>query len=434
MKRLVIKVSKASLKNIPTMTGVYIFSSKGQPIYIGKSINLKARLISHFESAKVDPKASGYVDGADVISYYLTDSEFKALILESELIQKHMPKYNVRWRDDKSYLYIKVNIKDKYPKFFITRREKQKDALYFGPFQSVSVATTILREIRKVFPFCTQKKITKQRCFYSKIRLCNPCPNEIEKITSPKLKKEQQRIYRKQIRQAIQVLKGNIEKVTKELYKQIDILTKEKKFEEAIIYRNRLFRLQILVANERFDTDQPEYFNLSEKLLESLKVLLSRYFANLTELRRIECFDISNLSFENATGSMVVFTNGLSDKKEYKRFKIKNDKAQSDFEMIEEVISRRLKNKAWSEADLMVIDGGKPQVRTAMKVLVEQKINIPIIGIAKRPDRLIIGKDALITVRPRIDHPGFRLVQALRDESHRFAKSYHIYLRQKKML
>ena len=434
MEKFVIKARRENLKNVPSMIGVYIFESKNTPIYIGKSINLKARLISHFEAAKIDSKTSGYVDGADSISYYLTDSEFKALLLESKLIQRFKPKYNVRWRDDKSYLYIKATLKDTYPKFFITRRERQKEALYFGPFQSVKVATSILREIRKVFPFCTQNKITNQRCFYSKIKLCHPCPNEIEKITDPKFKLDNQKKYRKQIKQAIRVLKGNIETVTKDLYKQIDILTKQNKFEEAITYRNRLFRLQGLVSYEHFDSDQPEYFNMSEKLLESLKHLLHHYFIDLNDLHRIECYDISNLSFAEATGSMVVFTDGLTDKKEYKRFKIKNEKAQSDFEMIEEVIKRRLNHDNWGKANLMVIDGGKPQVRTVMKTMKEQGKNIPLIGIAKRPDRIIIGTETLITLRPRLNHPGFRLVQALRDESHRFAKSYHLYLREKKMI
>src|SRR3990167_5161370 len=128
---------------------------------------------------------------------------------------------------------------------------------------------------------------------------------------------------------------------------------------------------------------------MSEKLLESLKHLLHHYFIDLNDLHRIECYDISNLSFGEATGSMVVFTDGLSDKKEYKRFKIKNDKAQSDFEMIEEVVKRRLKHKNWGKANLMVIDGGKPQVRTVISVMSKLKENIPLIGIAKRPDRLI---------------------------------------------
>jgi excinuclease ABC subunit C len=127
---------------------------------------------------QVDAKSAGYVDSADTISYILVDSEFKSLVLESQLIQKHKPKYNVRWMDDKSYLYIKLTKKDEFPKFFITRREREKGAIYFGPFPSVRIASNLLREIRKVFPFCTQKKI-KTPCFYAKIKQCDPCPNVI---------------------------------------------------------------------------------------------------------------------------------------------------------------------------------------------------------------------------------------------------------------
>jgi excinuclease ABC subunit C len=142
---------------------------------------------------------------------------------------------------------------------------------------------------------------------------------------------------------------------------------------------------------------------------------------------------MSTFQFKESTASMVVFTNGLSDKKEYKRFKIKNPQAESDFEMMDEVIRRRLKNN-WPLPDLFVVDGGKPQVRTVLKVFHETNTTIPLIGIAKRPDRIIIGEGDLLSVRPQLDHPGFKLIQSLRDESHRFAKKYHVYLRNKKML
>ncbi len=130
---------------------------------------------------------------------------------------------------------------------------------------------------------------------------------------------------------------------------------------------------------------------------------------------------------------MVVFTEGNSDKKEYKRFKIKNEKAESDFEMMDEVIRRRFKND-WPHPDLLVVDGGKPQVRTVLKVLHEMDIQVPLIGIAKRPDRIVLGTEHYLSLRPRSDHPGFQLLQALRDESHRFAKKYHVLLRGKNML
>lgn len=432
MEKLHIPAKRDELKNIPTTNGVYLFEKKGKPLYIGKSVNLKARLISHFEAAKIDPKASGYVDNADTISYYVTDSEFKALILESQLIQKHHPKYNVRWMDDKSYLYIKVTVKDDFPKFYVTRRENDKKSIYYGPFPSVKVASNLLREIRKVFPFCTQKKIGKNPCFYAKIKLCNPCPNVIEQIEDGKEKRSLKRQYRYNIRQVMKVLDGNVDAVVKQLYLKIDELTKNQQFEEAIRYRDRLLRLEGIVFKRKFDTEYLDNFNQADKRVSSLHKLLQPYL-HIEKLERIECYDMSTFQFKESTASMVVFTNGLSDKKEYKRFKIKDKNAQSDFEMFEEVIRRRLKND-WPKPDLMVIDGGKPQLRTVMKIFRETNTTIPLIGIAKRPDRLIIGDGDLLSVRPPSDHLGFRLVQSLRDESHRFAKKYHVLLRDKKML
>ncbi len=432
MQKESITAKREELKNIPTMIGVYIFEKNGKPLYIGKSVNLKARLISHFEAAKVDPKASGYVDNADTISYYLTDSEFKALILESQLIQKYHPKYNVRWMDDKSYLYIKVTTKDEFPKFFITRRESDKNAIYYGPFPSVKVASNLLREIRKVFPFCTQKKIGKTPCFYAKIKQCDPCPNVVSQMEDGPEKRKLKRQYRYNIRQVMKVLDGKVDIVVKQLYLKIDELTKKQQFEEAIWYRDRLLRLEGIVFRRKFDTEYLDNFNQAEKRVSSLKKLLQPYIS-VEKLERIECYDMSTFQFKESTASMVVFTNGLSDKKEYKRFKIKNPDAQSDFEMFEEVMRRRLKND-WTKPDLIVIDGGKPQLRTVMKVFHETGTTIPLIGIAKRPDRLIIGDGNLLSVRPPSDHPGFRLVQSLRDESHRFAKKYHVLLRDKKML
>ncbi|HRN70228.1 MAG TPA: GIY-YIG nuclease family protein [Candidatus Woesebacteria bacterium] len=432
MEKQYIPAKREELKTIPTMIGVYIFEKNGKPIYIGKSVNLKARLISHFEAAKVDSKSSGYVNNADKISYYLTDSEFKALILESELIQKNHPKYNVRWMDDKSYLYVKATIKDEFPKFFITRREHDKNCIYFGPFPSVKIATNLLREIRKVFPFCTQKKITKIPCFYSKIKMCHPCPNVISQIEDPQERKQLTKEYKDNVKQVIKVLEGKVDTVVKQLYLKIDALTKKQQFEEAIWYRDRLYRLEGIVLRRKFDTEYVDTYNSSEKRVNSLQQLLSPYLP-VKKLDRIECYDMSTFQFKESTASMVVFTNGLSDKKEYKRFKIKNEKAESDFEMIDEVIRRRLKND-WKMPDLFVIDGGKPQVRTVLKVLKEMEITIPLIGIAKRPDRIILGEGDLLSVRPKSDHPGFKLIQSLRDESHRFAKKYHIHLRNKKML
>ena len=421
-----------NIKDLPTTNGIYIFEYKNKPIYIGKSVNIKARVKSHIENAKNDAKERAIIEGADSLDHIVTDSEFKALLLESKLIQQHKPRYNVRWRDDKSYLYIKVTKKEQYPKFYITRKEDDKKAIYFGPFSSVRVATDILREIRKVFPFCTQKNITNRRCFYAKIKLCNPCPNDIEKTESPELKATLQKIYKDNIRNAIRVLDGKTEIVIEKLYKEINKLTKEGKFEDAIPYRDRLFRLEGVLLRRKFDTNNLEEYNKSEKRVQSLQQLLKPYY-DLQKLERIECYDMSTMSFENSTASMVVFTEGLSDKKEYKRFKIKGENVQSDFDMFKEIMSRRFRNK-WPEPDLLILDGGKPQIRAAKEVLDAMNVTIPLIGIAKRPDRIVIGDETLLTIKPPRHHPGFRLVQSMRDESHRFAKKYHVLLRSKKML
>ena len=283
----------SELQDVPTTNGIYIFRSGKTPVYIGKSVNLKARLVSHIENAKKDPKEAAIIEAADNIDWIITDSEFKALILESQLIQKYLPKYNVRWRDDKSYLYIKATVKDEYPKFFITRREEDKKSLYFGPFPSVVVATNILREIRKVFPFCSQKRITNRKCFYAKIGMCNPCPNDIEKLEDKTQKIKEKKEYRKNIRNVIRILEGKIDPVVDQLYKEINKLIKEEKYEEAIPYRNRIYRLESVVLRRKFGNDTNEY-NISETRVDSLFKLLSPHFPELNSVDRIECFDISH--------------------------------------------------------------------------------------------------------------------------------------------
>jgi excinuclease ABC subunit C len=420
-----------SVKELPSTNGVYIFLSGKTPVYIGKSVNIKARVKSHIENTKKDSKERAIIESSDSIKFHITDSEFSALLLESQMIQKFKPKYNVRWRDDKSYLYIKITYKDVYPKVFITRKENDAKAIYFGPFASLYVAEDILKEIRKIFPFCTQKKISKQGCFYAKIKQCNPCPNLIEKETDLNLKNELIKEYKKNIRQVKGVLEGKVDKVINELHKKIKILTKNKDYEQAILYRNKLFRIEGVLMRKHFDANSPDLYNNSEKRLIELKNLLNKYI-EIDNLQRIECFDMSTLAFENSTASMVVFTDGLSNKKEYRRFKIRNEKAYSDFDMFNEVIDRRFKQN-WEHPQLLIVDGGKPQLRAVKKVLANLKIEIPLIGIAKRPDRIVIG-ESLLTIRPPRNNQGFQLVSAMRDEAHRFAKKYHTHLRNKKML
>jgi len=418
--------TKDDIRGLEGFAGVYLYLKKGKPMYIGKSINVKARLLSHLENAKENAKEAAYVHGTDQIELIQTDSEFRALVLEARLIQTHRPRYNVRWMDDKSYLYIKITTKEAFPKIHLVRREQEKGARYFGPFPSKTVAQEILKEIRRVFPYCAQKTLGKSLCFYAKIGLCNPCPNTISTA-------EQKRQYRANIRNLIRTLAGESNVVLDHLQKKLQRLSKAKEYEEALILRDRIERFDRLFAHRLFGHKEWQDHNQSEQNTQALLALLNNHFPHLDSLERIECYDVSNLSLREATASMVVFINGQIDKSQYRKFKIKHPKTLSDFDMMVEALERRMKNK-WPLPDLIVLDGGKPQVRKALSLGatdVNALEQIPIIGLAKRPDRIVCGVRDFPVIRPRLNNRGFNLLQHMRDEAHRFAKKYHTHLRDK---
>lgn len=429
---LVIPNTREEINGLPTTSGIYIYYDGSTILYIGKSINLKARLLSHLENAKLDQKEAAIVNQCDHIECIITDSEFKALLLESRLIQDYKPKYNARLKDDKSYLYIKIT-KEEYPKITAVRRENDGVSRYFGPFPSMRSVEELIRELRRVFPFCTQKKLGKRPCFYSKIDLCKPCPNEIETITDEEQKKRLKKHYKASIRSVIRVLNGDSDLVLKDMYRQLTLLSEAQLYEESIILRNRLHRLEHLIYDQLFVSETAPGYNQAAESVEKLVLLLDEFFPELKTISRIECYDISNTQQKHGTASMVVFTDGLMDKKEYRRFKIKDLALQSDFDMLDEAFHRRLKNK-WPMPDLFVVDGGRPQVARVRQVFSDLGIAVPLIGIAKHPDRLVIGIEHLPTIRPAIHNLGFNMIRAIRDESHRFAKKYHVLLRDKKMM
>lgn len=427
-----ISLKKEELNSLPTTTGIYIFRNTREILYIGKSVNLKARVLSHIENAKMDVKEAAIINNATILECIITDSEFKALLLESRLIQKYLPPYNSIWKDDKSYLYVKVTVKETFPKIYPVRRENDGKSRYFGPFHSMRTVEEILKEIRKVFPFCTSKKISKRPCFYSKINLCSPCPNAIENEIDSGQARVLKRQYRNNLRQIIKVLEGNTDLVLKGLYLQLKELKEKGEYEAGIQLRNKIYRFERLIQQPLSISDILPNYNQSRESVSSLEKLLKPYFSELSALHRIECYDMSNMSLKEATSSMVVVVEGLIDKSQYRKFKIKNPDAQSDFEFFEETLKRRFKNN-WEHPNLIVVDGGKPQVRISQKVLDKLDVHIPLIGIAKNPDRLVISKEGLPTLSPPARNLGFNLIKLLRDESHRFAKKYHLYLRDKKI-
>lgn len=424
-------IKKKDLGHLPSTFGIYIFKKGEDILYVGKSVNIKARVFSHIENAKLDRKESLIISNSDRVEFIATDNEFKALILESSLIQKHTPKYNVRWRDSKSYLYIKITIKDEFPKVLVSRKESDKRSLYFGPFSSSIQVRELISDIRHIVPFCTQETIGKRGCFYSKIHLCDPCPSAISHIEDKETYAIKRKEYRSNITRVIRILRGSVNGFLSDLYRDLKKLTREENFEEAIKVRNKIFRMERLIHYPLTSHDQ--ILKNADDFERPLLEILKPFFPNLNRLSRIECYDMSNLGEKNQTASMVVATKGRIDKSQYRRFKIKTPNLKSDFDRFREVIARRMKQD-WPMPDLLVVDGGEPQVATVLELLRNLEKDIPLIGIAKNPDRLVVGVDGFKTLRPPIRNPGFSLIRQIRDESHRFARKYHLHLRDRDFL
>lgn len=434
----------------PGTCGVYQYWQNGELLYIGKAINLKARLSSHTQNAKLDAKEAAIVAG-DTIKYTLCDTEFKALILEAELIAALKPPHNRAWKDDKSYLYIVIDLADPFPRPHFARAHdllptangqqrtvSDKTVRLFGPFPNAYVAEEVLAGIRRLIPFCMAKKVGKRACFYAHLGLCNPCPANIQKLTPPWRGDIQKRQYRTQIRQVVKILEGNIDPVIKDLTIQMKEASSQQDFESALVLRTKIERFEHFITTHSFTDRHFSYNNSSEKLI-ALQTVLSPYLG-VSPLSRIECYDASNSAMYDSVVSMTVMTDGLLDHGQYRRFKIKNPRSHSDFDRLDEAITRRLKNKAWPHPDLIVIDGGVPQLRRLQRVF-DQQAGPPLyLGLAKHPDRLILPYlqgQALkgsewITIRPSQDHSGLQLLQQLRDEAHRFANSYRKILEKKR--
>jgi excinuclease UvrABC nuclease subunit len=437
-------VTITDLKDAPGTCGVYAYWAGDTLLYIGKAINLKARLLSHAQNAKLDAKEAAIVSG-DIIKYTLCDTEFKALLLESKLIRKYKPPHNRAWKDDKTYLYIAIDLADPYPRPHLARAHDLNTGFYknlpklkvYGPFPNTYVADEVLRAIRRLIPFCMAKKVGKHACFYSRIGLCNPCPANIEKL--PIIERAlQKRRYRNQIRQVIKILEGNVDPVIKELTKQMKAASNHQDFETALAIRTKIERFSRFILTHSFTERHFSYNNSAEKL-QSLRDLLKPYLGD-NNLNRIECYDASNSALKDSVVSLVVMTDGLLNKGQYRRFKIKNPRARSDFDRLDEALSRRLKNKIWDRPDLIVIDGGTPQVRRLQQIFDRLPDPPFYLGLAKRPDRLVIPnfrQDAVnridfINVKIEADHPGIQLLAQLRDEAHRFANAYRKILEKKR--
>lgn len=439
------KALEQKLKDLPKEPGVYFHKSKsGEIIYVGKAAVLRNRVRQYFQASRSrDPKTEVLVEEIHDTDWMVVDSELEALFLEAEMIRRYMPRYNILLRDDKAMSYIRIDYDSDYPTVTTTRRPLDDGARYFGPYFSTYGVRQALKLLRRIFPFATRRITGQKRAtLYYHLGLD---PGLEEGKTSLE-------DYRKNLRKLMAVIEGRRTSIIKEVERDMKRAAKAQDFENAAHYRNQLLALQNLGRQVIFS--DKEFLDISkDHALNELVDLLG-----LPDYpRRIEGYDISHMQGTDVVASMVVFTNGVSDKDEYRKFKMSKQQ-NDDFFNMNETLKRRLDEKHlkdWGKPSLVLIDGGKGQLDAALQARDEKGQGaIPFVGLAKREERIVIHKARSgVTLNSQVMHKlgGFatesqdfiliniphstnvvKLLQRIRDESHRFAVSYHSVLKVKR--
>jgi excinuclease ABC subunit C len=412
---------KAKLKTLPSSPGVYFHkNAEGEIIYVGKAAVLKNRVRQYFQKTEKDPKTEALVKEIAMTDWIVVDTEMDALFLESEMIKRYMPKWNILLRDDKTVSYVRIDMKSDVPCVTMTRNPEGDNAEYVGPFYAKRTVSDALRILRKVFPYYI-KPYDGKRNLDTDLGLTPGI--EIGKCTPAE--------YKKNLRKLIRYLNGE----RKDLLRDLEVQMKEEaavgNYEEAAKLRNQLFGLKEL--RKKIVFSDKEFMDISsDQALKQLKDLLELE----NPPRRIEGYDISHQSGQDVVGSMVVFINGASDRKEYRKFKLRNQK-NDDTGNLREVIERRLKHKEWEYPDLIILDGGEGQINAVKDLLDEVKI--PVIGRNKSGDHsknadvnIVIPGKGIFEINPE-SHVA-RLIARIDEESHRFAITYHRLLKSKSMI
>lgn len=498
-----------TVKNASLTPGVYkYYDTFGKVIYVGKAKVLKNRVNSYFTNfLKLEPRIQQMIVQAQKIELTEVDTEFEALILETNLIKKYKPKYNILMRDDKNYLYVrferirksnqpepsKYSVYQDFPRITIVRNKKNDKAEYFGPYPSKVPLSRVLKRLRRVFPYRTSEHLVIQKsenplivqtsakrpCFYYHLGLCMGACAGLESRKEYSIRYNNIRKF----------FKGEKTSILNELENTMKKFSKELNFEEAAKLRDKIEDIRFVTSHITIDSEVDDVvveqmkLNSRDNALDELIAQLKIPALNLKKhnLFRIECYDISNIQGTNSTGSMVVQIDGIAAPNLYRRFKIKTLDTPNDFEMLKEVLARRFaqllksneeklsivknfdavlsrKVKTWKIdesfsqiPDLIIIDGGKGQLSSAYEVLKLFELDklIPIVGLAKRQEEIFkirrqfkaqtdSAKELVENKFERILLPrkseSLYLVQRIRDEAHRFAKSYHTKLRNKNLL
>ena len=455
------KQLQQKLKTLPRSPGVYFHkSASGEIIYIGKAAVLKNRVRQYFQDSRGrDNKTMALVAEIADTDWIETESEVDALFLESEMVKRYMPRYNVLLRDDKSQMYVRIDMKSEWPTVSFTRNPADDGAEYIGPFYNGFALKKALRYLRKIFPYYIKLPKRERMNLEEQIGLAPSADTTSQE-------------YKKTLRKLIKYIEGGRIKITKEIERDMKRAARNQEFETAAQLRNKLAYVGELQRRIMFG--DREFLNISkDQALAQLTELLGL----LSPPARIEGYDISHMSGTNVVASMVVFTNGASDRTQYRKFKM-HVQRNDDTANMRETIRRRFsaKNiKNWGLPDLLLIDGGKGQLGAVLDELELLGVKVPAIGVAKRDEEIVVAKGRSLTSEKYleklleqpidgvsvVDSSGYyfvnlhigrrnagahsknlrggdapspyedtiKLFQRIRDEAHRFAVSYHTTLK-----
>ncbi|OGJ21725.1 MAG: hypothetical protein A2804_00180 [Candidatus Pacebacteria bacterium RIFCSPHIGHO2_01_FULL_46_10] len=399
---------------------------------MGKAKNLKKR-VSSYARPQVAGKTKLLVEEAVTLKHSILHSELEALLVEAELVRSYQPTYNILLKDDKTPLYIVIT-KETFPRVLTARKKSllytQQKGTIFGPFPSAYKVRQVLHIARRIFPWCNERIKTGKPCFYFHLGLCSGA-------CAGKIKTEE---YQQTIVHLKEFLRGKTSKLLSSMKVELKRASATQDFEKAALYRDQMRMIEEVTKNPHIlgpNLDLPQLSSLeSENMLAELRRVLSQYISlpKTYVLERIEGYDISNTQGLRPVASMVVFTHGRADTQEYKSFNIRLGETPNDYGMLQEALTRRQLHPEWGMPNVVLIDGGKGQLRAALSVW---KWQTPVVSLAKDPDRLLIYNQETerYTEHPlRERDPASILLQRVRDEAHRFAKSRHARRRTKSVL
>ncbi|HOX95933.1 MAG TPA: GIY-YIG nuclease family protein [Candidatus Woesebacteria bacterium] len=415
---------------MPSQPGIYIFEDENKkPLYIGKSIDIKSRLKQHYEGFREgSTKAANFIPQTRFLYTRTVRNDLEAVIVEANYIKQYKPRYNAITKDGKSNIYIVfTNSPDTKIKIIHATDIQTLDLddykkQVFGPFTSGAAAETILKQARRIFGYCLSPFNAQNRaCFNHHLDKCpGACLSNISYSN-----------YQRHLGQIKRLLSGHFNQLNSSLYKKINRAIKIQDFEKAEIYKKQIESLQQALTSQNS--------SLLLKLSDASDELQYQIVKNLNHPKltrspyRIECYDLAHLQGDNYVGSMAVFINGRAETSLYRHFNIRGETDRSDPHAMKQILVRRFTHPEWGTPDLIVLDGGIPQLSIVSSVIPD---HIPVITLAKKRETIYFydQENHVTSISLNLEDPVLNLFRNIRDEAHRFATTFHQKQREKSFI